>query len=120
MLYVLLKRRISAYRSPLRNLPGPERANWFKGNFVDVPEPESSRLQEDWVRTYGHVLKYHSGLGVRHFLFLFSLLIRVIILLFAVNETTRCRPCCSLLHSTAWRHFPKTGYLTIQSWCLDW
>jgi hypothetical protein len=67
ILYVLVKRRTSTYRSPLRDLPGPERAHWFKGNFVDVAEPDSTRLQEEWVRTYGHVLKYHSGLGVRPF-----------------------------------------------------
>jgi hypothetical protein len=67
VLYIIVKRRISAYRSPLRDLPGPERAHWFKGNFVDVAEPNSARLQEEWVRTYGHVLKYHSGLGVRPF-----------------------------------------------------
>jgi hypothetical protein len=64
VLYIIVKRRISAYRSPLRDLPGPERAHWFKGNFVDVAEPNSARLQEEWVRTYGHVLKYHSIIGV--------------------------------------------------------
>ncbi|KAH9954761.1 cytochrome P450 [Russula dissimulans] len=63
ILYVLVKRRTSAYRSPLRDLPGPERAHWFKGNFVDVAEPDLIHLQEEWVRTYGHVLKYHTGLG---------------------------------------------------------
>lgn len=62
--YVLMRHRISAYRSPLRNLPGPEKAHWYKGNFVDVEEPDSMRLQEEWVRTYGHVLKFHSFFGV--------------------------------------------------------
>jgi len=70
VLYVLVKCRISAYRS-LRNLPGPERAHWFKGNFVDVSEPDSIHLQEDWVRTYGNVLKYHSALGVHLFFLCF-------------------------------------------------
>lgn len=71
VLYVIARRRIAAIRSPLQNLPGPKKAHWFKGNFVDVREPDSTRLQEEWVRTYGHVLKYYSGLGVR----LYSLLI---------------------------------------------
>ncbi|KAH9980692.1 cytochrome P450 [Russula compacta] len=62
--YVLMRHRISAYRTPLRNLPGPEKAHWYKGNFVDVEEPDSMRLQEEWVHTYGHVLKFHSFLGL--------------------------------------------------------
>jgi hypothetical protein len=70
VLYVITRRRIAAIRSPLRNLPGPENAHWFKGNFVDVREPDSVRLQEEWVQTYGHVHKYYSTLAVR----LFSLL----------------------------------------------
>ena len=67
VLYILMRRRISAYRSPLRNVPGPGGAHWFKGNFTEVPEPDSTRLQEEWVRKYGHVLKYQSFLWVRFF-----------------------------------------------------
>ncbi|KAI9460714.1 cytochrome P450 [Russula earlei] len=63
VLVVLMMHRISAYRSPLRNVPGPENAHWFKGNFVDVREQDSTRLQEQWVQTYGHVLKFHSALA---------------------------------------------------------
>ena len=69
VLYIIMRRRIAAYRSPLRNVPGPENAHWFKGNFVDVREPDSTRLQEEWVRTYGHVLKFYSTLAVRLFFF---------------------------------------------------
>jgi hypothetical protein len=65
VLYILMRRRISAYRSPLRNVPGPGGARWFKGNFSEVQEPDSTRLQEEWVRTYGHVLKFQSLLWVR-------------------------------------------------------
>jgi hypothetical protein len=65
VLYILMRRRISAYRSPLRNVPGPEGARWFKGNFTEVPETDSTRLQEEWVRKYGHVLRYQSALWVR-------------------------------------------------------
>ena len=65
VLSIVTHRRIRAFRSPLRSLPGPKKAHWFKGNFVDVPEPDATRLQEEWVKTYGHVLKYHSFLGVR-------------------------------------------------------
>jgi hypothetical protein len=65
VLYILIRRRISAYRSQLRNVPGPGGANWFKGNFTQVPETDSTRLQEEWVRKYGHVLKYQSLLWVR-------------------------------------------------------
>ena len=69
--YIILRRRIAAYRSPspLRNLPGPKNAHWFSGSFVDVREMDSTRLQEEWVRTYGHVLKFYSTFGVRLFFF---------------------------------------------------
>jgi hypothetical protein len=70
VLYILMRRRLSAYRSPLRNIPGPGGARWFKGNFSEVQETDSTRLQEEWVRKYGHVLKYQSFLWVR-----FSLLV---------------------------------------------
>ena len=64
VLYILIRRRISAYRSPLRNLPGPGGAHWFKGNFTEVREPDSQRLLEEWVQKYGHVLMYQSHLWV--------------------------------------------------------
>jgi hypothetical protein len=69
VLYILTRRRILAYRSPLRNVPGPGGAHWFKGNFTEVQETDSTRLQEEWVRKYGHVLKYQSLLWVRFSLF---------------------------------------------------
>jgi hypothetical protein len=72
VLYILARRRILAYRSPLRNVPGPEGAHWFKGNFTAVLEPDSTRLQEEWIRKYGHVLKFQSTLWV-HFPFSFFL-----------------------------------------------
>ena len=65
VLYILTHRRISSYRSPLRNVPGPEGAHWLKGNFTQVQEIDSTRLQEEWVRKYGHVLKFQSRLWVR-------------------------------------------------------
>jgi hypothetical protein len=65
VLYIVMRHRIRVYRSPLRSVPGPRNAHWVKGNFVDVPEENSTRLQEEWVKTYGHVLKYHSLFGVR-------------------------------------------------------
>ena len=67
VLYILICRRISAYRSLLRNLPGPGGAHWFKGNFTEVQEPDSLHLQEEWVRKYGHVLMYQSYFCVRLF-----------------------------------------------------
>ena len=65
VLYILTPRRISAYRSPLRGVPGPEGARWLKGNFIEVQETDSTRLQEECVRKYGHILKYQSRLWVR-------------------------------------------------------
>jgi hypothetical protein len=67
VLYILTRHRISAYRSPLRNVPGPGGAHWLKGNFTEVGETDSdsTRLQEQWVRKYGHVLKFQSRLWVR-------------------------------------------------------
>ncbi|KAH9169230.1 cytochrome P450 [Lactarius sanguifluus] len=63
ILYVLILGHVRAYRSPLQHVPGPKGAHWLKGNFVDVQEPNSSRLQEEWVRTYGHVARYHARFG---------------------------------------------------------
>lgn len=65
VLYILFRRRILAYRSQLRSVPGPGGAHWFKGNFTEVQEVDSTRLQEEWVRKYGHVLKFQSLLWVR-------------------------------------------------------
>jgi hypothetical protein len=65
VLYILMRRRISAYRSPLRNVPGPGGPHWLKGNFTEAQETDATRLQEEWVRKYGHVLKYQSLLWVR-------------------------------------------------------
>ena len=65
VLYILIRRRVLAYRSSLRNVPGPGGANWFKGNFTAVQETDSTRLQEEWVRRYGHVIKFQSTLWVR-------------------------------------------------------
>ena len=70
VLYNLTRRRISAYRSLLRNVPGPGGAHWFKGNFTEVQETDATRLLEQWVRKYGHVLKYQSHLWVRFPFFL--------------------------------------------------
>jgi hypothetical protein len=63
--YILMRRRIREYRSPLRSIAGPKNAHWVTGSFVDVREENSVRLQEEWVKTYGHVLKFHSFFGVR-------------------------------------------------------
>ncbi|KAH9030860.1 cytochrome P450 [Lactarius deliciosus] len=63
ILYVLVRAHVRAYRSPLQHVPGPKEAHWLKGNFVDVQEPNSSRLQEEWVKTYGHVARYHARFG---------------------------------------------------------
>jgi hypothetical protein len=65
VLAILTRRHIRDFRSPMRSVPGPKKAHWLQGNFVDVPEPDAIRLQEEWVKTYGHVLKYYSLFGVR-------------------------------------------------------
>jgi hypothetical protein len=65
VLYNVVRRRIRAYRSPLRSIPGPRKAHWLKGNFVDVQESDAMNLQAEWLNTYGHVLKYYSTFGVR-------------------------------------------------------
>jgi hypothetical protein len=63
--YITICRSIRGYRSPLRNLPGPRNAHWLYGSFNEVPEEDATRLLEEWVKTYGHVLKVHSRFGVR-------------------------------------------------------
>jgi hypothetical protein len=69
VLYLFMRRRIRAYRSPLRNVPRPRKAHWLKSNFVDVQEGDAMNLQAEWVKTYGHILKCYSGFGVRISLF---------------------------------------------------
>ena len=101
VLYILIRRRILAYRSALRNVPGPGGATWLKGNFSAVQETDSTRLQEDWVRKYGHVLTFRSTLWVRFFPF-FSRrnVANTIVWPSAVTETPGRGPCCCLLCST--------------------
>ena len=65
VLCILMHRRISAYRSSLQNVPGPGGGHWLKGNFTEVDETDSTHLREEWVRKYGHVLKYQSIFWVR-------------------------------------------------------
>jgi hypothetical protein len=65
VLYILIRRRVLAHRSSLRNVPGPGGAHWFKGNFTAVQETDSTRLQEEWVGKYGHVITFQSTLWVR-------------------------------------------------------
>jgi hypothetical protein len=72
VLFTIMQRRIRALRSPLRSLPGPKTTHWLRGNFADVAEPDSTRLQEEWVNTYGHVMKFYSAFLVR---FHFSILV---------------------------------------------
>ena len=79
VLYILIRRRIAAYRSLLRNVPGPAGAHWFKGNFAGVEEANSTRLQEEWVQKYGHVLKFQSTLWVRFSSYFLNLIILFLI-----------------------------------------
>ncbi|KAF9234848.1 cytochrome P450 [Melanogaster broomeanus] len=44
--------------SPLRHLPGPEGTSWIYGHLRDVFNGESFVLHEEWVKEYGHTLKY--------------------------------------------------------------
>ena len=72
ILFVLIYRRARAVRSSLQSLPGPKKSHWLRGNFVDVQEADSWRLQEEWVRTYGHVMRYKARFGVRIYSFDFD------------------------------------------------
>ena len=51
VLYNLMRRRISAYRSLLRNIPGPG---------VHIGSRITLLVCRNWVRKYGHVLKFQS------------------------------------------------------------
>ncbi|KAF9239085.1 cytochrome P450 [Melanogaster broomeanus] len=44
--------------SPLRHLPGPKGTSWIYGNLRDIFTAENSVLHEQWVKEYGHTLKY--------------------------------------------------------------
>jgi hypothetical protein len=100
VLYILTRRRFLAYRSSLRNVPGPGDPHWFKGNFSTVSETDSTRLQEDWIRKYGHVLKFQSTLWVRLPSFSVSVYSNTIVWPSADTETPGRGPCCRLLCST--------------------
>ncbi|KAI0033894.1 cytochrome P450 [Vararia minispora EC-137] len=54
---------IRTLTSPLATLPGPKRDSWVRGNFINVPEADSLRLQEDWLRKYGRAIRYFSVFG---------------------------------------------------------
>ncbi|KAG9318254.1 cytochrome P450 [Chiua virens] len=44
--------------SPIRHLRGPKGTSWIYGNMRDIWNAENSVLHEEWVKQYGHVLKY--------------------------------------------------------------
>jgi hypothetical protein len=105
VLYIVMRHHIRVYRSPLRSLPGPKSPHWVKGNFVDVKEENSIRMQEEWVKTYGHVLKYHSLFGVR---FPFQFPRHSSISYSSVEpQTPGRRPRSDLIYSPKRRHFPE-------------
>ena len=69
------------WTSPIRDLPGPKRASWLWGNFLemrnavciaihlsgrytDFSQQEQSLMQEKWVEQYGMTIKYHGPFGV--------------------------------------------------------
>jgi hypothetical protein len=111
VLYIVMRHCIHVYRSPLRSLPGPRNAHWVKGNFVDVPEENSTRLQEEWVKTYGHVLKYHSFFGVR---IPFQFPRHLSISYSSIGpKTPGPRPSSHLIYSPKRRHFPEIRYAKI-------
>ena len=101
--FMVIRFRIRAYRSPLRNVPGPRKTHWLKGNFPDVQEGDALRLQEEWVKTYGHVLKYYTFLGVR-FPFPLSMSLDynpiLIIWSFSVHQTLGRRSRCDFTRSS--------------------
>ena len=120
ILYGLALSHIHAHRSPLRNLPGPKNAHWRIGNFTDVQEQDSSRLQEEWVRTYGHVMVYRSGFGVRSLFLSFGWRSvsrsaeRMTILPLAEGQAPFRRPCRGCVYSSEQRNIPKVGLSEIQ------
>lgn len=110
--YVLMRRRISAYRSPLRNVPGPEKEHWIRGNFVDVFEGDSTRLQEEWVRTYGHVLKFHASFGVCFAFFLSMKLVKSYVVRSHRNSLPSTLLLCPMFYSTTISFRNRKSYVS--------
>ncbi|KAI0058332.1 cytochrome P450 [Artomyces pyxidatus] len=65
VLYKFVAAHIRAYKSPLRDLPGPKRLGFAFGSFPGIPEFEGTRLQEQWTQQYGHTYKFHSFFGTQ-------------------------------------------------------
>ena len=63
--YLLGSNYICALKSPVHNLPGPERESVLRGNFPDRTEPNSQRIVHTWFERYGRAIRFFSFLGVK-------------------------------------------------------
>ncbi|KAI0267369.1 cytochrome P450 [Gloeopeniophorella convolvens] len=63
--YWVISSKIRNATSPLRDLPGPPSYSWATGSFREDREFEAVAQQEEWLRQYGPVFRYHSFFGTQ-------------------------------------------------------
>lgn len=61
-IYKISRILIEPFISPIRDLPGPPSTSWLSGHSNSLFE---IGIFEDWVRTYGHTIRFKSILNVR-------------------------------------------------------
>lgn len=55
---------LGPYFSPLRDLPGPKSESFIWGNLGEMQTEEYIKKHEEWVETYGKVIKYKGFFNV--------------------------------------------------------
>jgi len=63
VIYIVFCRQ---FTSSVRNLPGPEKADWFWGNMKEQLETAPGELQFDRGEKYGHTHRHYGALGAVH------------------------------------------------------
>ncbi|KAJ7275767.1 cytochrome P450 [Mycena rebaudengoi] len=61
--YELLKIVYGELTSSLRSLPGPKSAHWLYGNYVQLALDKDSRLELQWAKQYGRILRFNGFFG---------------------------------------------------------
>ncbi|KDQ07868.1 hypothetical protein BOTBODRAFT_38425 [Botryobasidium botryosum FD-172 SS1] len=66
---ILFRAFTTPLTSGLRHLPGPKNPSILLGNVRELLEDQSAqKVQEEWVRKYGHVLRFWAPLGTPYLL----------------------------------------------------
>jgi hypothetical protein len=58
LLFKFIPRFLRSLRSPVNDVPGPESGHFLWGNLKQISNASALILHEEWVATYGHIIKY--------------------------------------------------------------